>query len=71
MNARMLTLLDHAAALRPYVILPPELGRPTLGGPPFGGGPTAPAAVPAWVPPGLPEWYGPGAGTRPSGSGWS
>ena len=68
-NARMLGLLDHAAALRPYVILPPELGQPRLGGPPPGG-PAAPAAVPAWVPPGLPEWYGPGAGTRPSGAGW-
>lgn len=64
-NARMLTLLDRAAALRPYVILPPELGQPRLGGPP-------PAtSVPGWVPPGLPEWYGPGAGTRSSGAGWS
>jgi hypothetical protein len=74
-NARMLVLLDRAAALRPYVILPPELGRPTIGGPSVGGpppgGPTGPASVPAWVPPGLPEWYGPGAGTRPSGAGWS
>jgi protease PrsW len=67
-NARMLVLLDRAAALRPYVILPPELGRPTLGaGPP----PPSTASVPGWVPPGLPEWYGPGAGTRPSGAGWS
>ena len=66
-NARMLALLDHAAALRPYVILPPELGRPTLGG----GPPVLPAAAPGWVPPGLPEWYGPGAGTRPSGVGAS
>ena len=62
-NARMLALLDHAAALRPYVILPPEL--PTRGG----GGPQ-PATVPGWVPPGLPEWYGPGAGSRPAGAGW-
>ena len=65
-NARMLALLDRAAALRPYVILPPELGQPTLGG-----GPPGPGPVPGWVPPGLPEWYGPGAGTRPSGAGWS
>jgi hypothetical protein len=71
-NARMLALLDRAAALRPYVILPPELGQqPRLGGPPYGGGPPVPATVPAWIPPGLPEWYGPGAGTRPSGAGWS
>lgn len=69
-NARMLTLLDRAAALRPYVILPPELGQPVLGRPAVGG-PAPPAAVPGWVPPGLPEWYGPGAGTRPSGASWS
>ncbi|SEQ83486.1 PrsW family intramembrane metalloprotease [Microlunatus flavus] len=65
-NQRMLGLLDRAAALRPYVILPPEVPRPG-----YGGGPQPPATVPAWVPPGLPEWYGPGAGTRPSGAGWS
>jgi protease PrsW len=65
-NARMLALLDRAAALRPYVILPPELGRASLGG-----GPPGPASVPGWVPPGLPEWYGPGAGTRAPGAGWS
>lgn len=68
-NTRMLGLLDRAAALRPYVILPPELGPRTLGGGPPA--PTPPASVPGWVPPGLPEWYGPGAGTRPSGAGWS
>jgi RsiW-degrading membrane proteinase PrsW (M82 family) len=67
-NARMLALLDHAAALRPYVILPPELGQAPMGGGPSAGLPTA---APGWVPPGLPEWYGPGAGTRPSGAGWS
>ena len=66
-NARMLALLDHAAALRPYVILPPELGRPTLGG----GPPALSAAAPGWVPPDLPEWYGPGAGTDASGAGRS
>jgi RsiW-degrading membrane proteinase PrsW (M82 family) len=69
-NARMLALLDRAAALRPYVVLPPELGQPVLPGPPPGGGSPAPASAPAWVPPGLPEWYGPGAGTRPPGAGW-
>ena len=68
-NTRMLALLDRAAALRPYVILPPELPQPTLPSGPAG--PTGPAVVPGWVPPGLPEWYGPGAGTRPSGTGWS
>ena len=55
-NARMLALLNRAAALRPYVIIPPELGH-------LQGGP-------GWVPPGLPEWYGRGAGTRPTGAGW-
>ena len=82
-NARMLALLDRAAALRPYVVLPPELPRPargldgSTGGPggPGGGvgagGAAVPATVPGWIPPGLPEWYGPGAGTRPSGAGWS
>ena len=64
-NTRMLGLLDRAAALRPYVVLPPELPNGPVGGG-SGGGPGAPATVPAWVPPGLPEWYGPGAGTRPA-----
>lgn len=71
-NARMGALLDRAAGLRPYVILPPELGQPGFGGPALGAPPPLPpATVPSWVPPGLPEWYGPGAGTRPSGAGWS
>lgn len=62
-NTRMLGLLDRAAALRPYVVLPPELPQPTL--------PGGPAGTAGWVPPGLPEWYGPGAGTRAPGAGWS
>ncbi len=69
-NARMLALLDRAAALRPYVVLPPEQPRPPLGSGGPGADPGA-ASVPSWVPPGLPEWYGPGSGTRPSGAGWS
>ncbi len=69
-NLRMLGLLDRAAALRPFVVLPPELPqqRPP-GGPP--GRPLGTATAPGWIPPGLPEWYGPGAGTRPNGAGWS
>jgi len=73
LNQRMLVLLQHAADLRPYVILPPP-ARPPAGlpyGPPPGGG-TVPGPPP--VPPGLaagplrppaPPSYGP-----PPPGGW-
>jgi protease PrsW len=61
LNQRMLVLLQHAAELRPYVILPPP-PRPVLnGGPgPAAGGYGRPA--PPWEQPGV----APGAPTPPS-----
>ncbi len=63
-NRRMLGLLQHAQALRPYVILPPTAGRPPLAWPPSpprgpgaiaqppaGPAPLAPPPPPALPPP--------------------
>ncbi|GAA1428744.1 hypothetical protein GCM10009616_09140 [Microlunatus lacustris] len=71
-NQRMLGLLQHAQALRPWVILPPTAGRPALAWPPSGlpgatprpGPPAPPPPVPA--PPGTPP---PAYGPPPPG-GW-
>ncbi|MBP2418868.1 PrsW family intramembrane metalloprotease [Microlunatus capsulatus] len=78
-NQRMLGLLQHAQALRPWVILPPTAGRPPLRWPPTAlppgtlpppapGGPTAgpPPGSPAAPPPAAPpSAYGP-----PPPGGW-
>ena len=72
LNQRMLVLLQHAADLRPYVILPPPARPPVAlpyGGPPPGGGPggyPAPPGLPAGPPrPPAPPSYGP-----PPPGGW-
>ncbi len=69
-NRRMLGLLQHAQALRPWVILPPTVGRPPLAWPPAqpGPGPLArPPGGPApLVPPPVPApRVGPGPGSFP------
>lgn len=52
-NQRMLGLLQHAQALRPWVILPPTAGRPPLAWPPTGPS-SEPAALHPPGPPGRP-----------------
>jgi RsiW-degrading membrane proteinase PrsW (M82 family) len=71
-NQRMLALLQQAAALRPWVILPPTAGRPPLNWagalPPGSPHPPAPPPAPPTSPPTLgspPPGYGP-----PPPGGW-
>jgi len=68
LNQRMLALLQHAAALRPYVILPPP-ARPAVGtfpgGPPVQPGYPPPPGLPGGPPPPPPSYGAPPPGGWP------